>query len=233
MNLRQMKNDSYKYFTEEESLAAVKENGDALRFVKEQTEEMCLAAVKQNGNTLRFVKEQTEEICLAAVKQNVYAFQYIKEQTEEMCLAAVKQDGYALQYVKEQTEEICLAAVKQDSEALQYVNEDCLPKTEEIVWPKKNSPFIFHDRQENESTNGVTICAFPMGIGEKVFKCGVAICKPHDNFNKKLGTRIAKGRAQKDSKTHFIRALNFEHLKREIGFLTETKLKERNITLKS
>ena len=47
MNLRQMKNDFYKYFTEEESLAAVKEDGYALRYVKEQTEEICLAAVKQ------------------------------------------------------------------------------------------------------------------------------------------------------------------------------------------
>ena len=72
MNLRQMKNDFYKYFTEEESLAAVKENGYALQYVKEQTEEICLAAVKQDGNVLIYIKEDClskaeemtmEEIC--------------------------------------------------------------------------------------------------------------------------------------------------------------------------
>jgi len=100
------------------------------------------------------------------------------------------------------------------------------------VWPKKNSPFIFHDRQNSESTNGVTICAFPTGIGEGLFKCGVAICNLRDNFNKKLGIRIATGRALKN-KVHFIRASNFKHLKDEIKCLTETKLKERELTSKS
>ena len=41
--------------------------------------EECLAAVKQNGYTLQYVKEQTEEICLAAVKRNGYALQYVKD----------------------------------------------------------------------------------------------------------------------------------------------------------
>jgi hypothetical protein len=84
-------------------LAAVKQNGLALQFVKEQTEELCLAAVKQNGLALQFVKEQTEELCLAEVKQNGLALQFVKEQTEEICLAAVKQNGWALGFVKDQT----------------------------------------------------------------------------------------------------------------------------------
>jgi len=40
--------------------------------------EECLEAVKQNGWALRYVKEQTPEICLEAVKQNVYALRYVK-----------------------------------------------------------------------------------------------------------------------------------------------------------
>jgi hypothetical protein len=59
----------------------------------------CLEAVKQNGYALRYVKEQTLEICLEAVKQDGDALQYVKEQTLEICLEAVKQDGCALQYV--------------------------------------------------------------------------------------------------------------------------------------
>ena len=106
-------------------LQAVKQNGYALQFVKEQTVEMCLAAV-QYGWALRFVKEQTPEICLAAVKQSGNAFQFVKEQTVDICLAAVKQNGLALQDVKEQTAEICLAAVQQNGCALQYVNEQTM-----------------------------------------------------------------------------------------------------------
>jgi hypothetical protein len=46
-----------------------------------QTEQMCLEAVKQNGLALQYVKEQTQEICLTAVGQNGYALSYVKEQT--------------------------------------------------------------------------------------------------------------------------------------------------------
>ena len=39
---------------------------------------MCLEAVKQNGNALDFVKEQCHEICLEAVKNSGFAFEYVK-----------------------------------------------------------------------------------------------------------------------------------------------------------
>ena len=108
---------------EELCLAAVKKDGTALKWVKDQTPEICLAAVKQNGLALEYVKDQTPEICLTAVKKNVAALEYVKDQTPEVCLAAVKKDGTALQWVKEQTLEVCLAAVKKDMVALEYVKE--------------------------------------------------------------------------------------------------------------
>jgi hypothetical protein len=37
----------------------------------------ALAAVKQDGYALKFVTEQTPEICMAAVKQNGYALKYV------------------------------------------------------------------------------------------------------------------------------------------------------------
>ena len=64
---------------------------------------MCLEAVKQDGNALRFVKEQTPEMCLEAVKIDGQALRFVKEQTHEICLEAVKEDGLALEHVKEQT----------------------------------------------------------------------------------------------------------------------------------
>lgn len=41
--------------TEKEALEAVKNNGDALRYVKDQTEAVCMEAVKNNGNALQYV----------------------------------------------------------------------------------------------------------------------------------------------------------------------------------
>ena len=61
----------------------------------------CLKAVKQDGTALRYVKEQTEQICLEAVKQNWRALQFVKEQTPEICLEAVKQNAEALKYVED------------------------------------------------------------------------------------------------------------------------------------
>ena len=66
-----------KSLTKEEALEAVKRNGDALQYVKEQSEAVCLEAVKQDGYALRYVKEQSEAVCLEAVKRNGYALQYV------------------------------------------------------------------------------------------------------------------------------------------------------------
>ena len=63
----------------------------------------CLEAVKQNGYALEYVKEQTPEICLEAVKQNGLALEDVKEQTIDICLQAVKQKGRAIKFVKNQT----------------------------------------------------------------------------------------------------------------------------------
>jgi hypothetical protein len=63
-------------------------------------QEICIAVVKQDGEALRCIKEQTPKICLAAVKQSGWALKFVKKQTPKICIAAVKQDGCALQFVK-------------------------------------------------------------------------------------------------------------------------------------
>ena len=63
----------------------------------------CLEAVKQDGHALQFVKEQTPEICLEAIKENWSALRYVKEQTPEICLEAVRKDGWVLRYVNSNT----------------------------------------------------------------------------------------------------------------------------------
>ena len=92
------------------------------KFKREESEiieykgDEALKAVKEDGDALRYVKEQTEEICLEAVKENGYALKYVKEQTEEICLKAVEEDGDALQYVDKSVFKGCLELTIQDIE---------------------------------------------------------------------------------------------------------------------
>jgi len=54
-NLIKLKNENYKYFTEEECLAAVKRSGYNLQYVKNQTEEMCKIAVCKDLDAVRYI----------------------------------------------------------------------------------------------------------------------------------------------------------------------------------
>ena len=73
------------------------------------TEEEALAAVRKDGDALENVPEEfkTAEVCLEAVKEDIRAFQYVPEKLiakspkefGAICLEAVKQDRDALQYV--------------------------------------------------------------------------------------------------------------------------------------
>ena len=53
---------SFEKKSKEEYLQAVKQNGLALQYVKEQDKEICLQAVKEDGYALRYVKEYYKEI---------------------------------------------------------------------------------------------------------------------------------------------------------------------------
>lgn len=116
---------------------AVSQEGNNLKYVKDQTEEICKLAVKQNGLALRYVNQDSsshltskllsksliEEIYILAVQQNGKLLYYVKEQTEKICAEAVQQNGDAIHYIINQTEEICLLAVRQDGLSLYYIKE--------------------------------------------------------------------------------------------------------------
>ena len=55
--LKILKDKYYKYFSEKEALEAVKNDGNALQYVKDQTPEIALEAVKNDGDALRYVKD--------------------------------------------------------------------------------------------------------------------------------------------------------------------------------
>ncbi|MGO0861700.1 DUF4116 domain-containing protein, partial [Clostridioides difficile] len=112
-------------------LEAVRSNGLALGYVKNQTEEVCLEAVRSNGWALQDVrwdelnlsKEKEELVSIEAVKQTGHALQYVKEQTEAICLEAINQDVKSFFYVKNQTEKICINSLKQTGSIFRYIKD--------------------------------------------------------------------------------------------------------------
>ena len=136
--------------TPELCMTAVRQNGRALQYVKEQTPELCMAAVRQYGYALKFVKEQNPEVCMAAVRQNGLALYYVNEQSPELCMSAVCQEGRALEYVKDQTPELCMAAVRQDRLALPCVKDETTRKKLDAYLPQR--------AQYNESIYAFLLC---------------------------------------------------------------------------
>ena len=107
--------------TEAEQLAAVKQDGYAIRYIKNPSEQMQLAAVRQNGLAITDIKNPSEQVKLAAVRENGMAIEYIKNPSEKVQLAAVKQSGYAIQYIDNPSEQVKLAAVAQAGYAIQHI----------------------------------------------------------------------------------------------------------------
>ena len=54
-------------------------SNEEIEFEEWSDEKFCLEAVKNDGYALGYVKEQTEEICFEAVKNDGYALGYVRE----------------------------------------------------------------------------------------------------------------------------------------------------------
>lgn len=92
-----------------------------------------MAAVKQNGWALKHIQEQTVEICMVAVQNTGCALAYVKNQTPEICFAAVMKDGYARKHVKKQTTEISSAPAKHPMPEQWFTNKS-------LMQPKRTQP---------------------------------------------------------------------------------------------
>jgi len=74
--------------------------------VLQLSEKTQLAAVKQYGYAIRFIKNPSEQVQLAAVERNGTAIGYIKKPSEQVQLAAVKQTGYAIEFINNPSERV-------------------------------------------------------------------------------------------------------------------------------
>jgi protein tyrosine phosphatase (PTP) superfamily phosphohydrolase (DUF442 family) len=114
----------------EVQLAAMKQDGNAIKYIDNPSEEVQLAAVKQDGIAIKHIDNPSEEVQLAAVKQNRWVIDSIDNPSEEVQLAAVKQDGIAIEHIDNPSEEVQLAAVNQNGLAIYYIKH--LNPSEEI-----------------------------------------------------------------------------------------------------
>lgn len=82
--------------------ALIPNDGKALFYIRHQTEGLCRSAVKQNGMALQYVKEEfkTYDLCRLAVRQNYFALRYIKEEfkTDELRWLAAEQQKFVVRY---------------------------------------------------------------------------------------------------------------------------------------
>ena len=73
-----------------------------------------LAAVKKNGNSIKYILNPDKEVQLAAVNENGICIQYILNPNKEVQLAAVKENGICIKYILNPDKEVQLAAVKEN-----------------------------------------------------------------------------------------------------------------------
>ena len=98
---------------------------------------MKFIAVKQNGLAIKLIKNPSEELKLAAVKQNGDAIKWIDNPSEELQLAAVKQDGSAIRHIDNPSKELQLASLW-DSRARKYVTYGLELPTIHYEWKHNN-----------------------------------------------------------------------------------------------
>ena len=125
-------------------LAAVQQNGMALRFASEALRadrEVVLAAVQQYGRALEHASKNLRadrEIVLAAVRQYGWALEYASEDLRadrEVVLAAVRQNGWVLVFASDdlrEEREMVIEAVQQDNDLLKFYDE-VLQQDEQFV----------------------------------------------------------------------------------------------------
>jgi hypothetical protein len=107
--------------SEAEKLAAVSQNGDAIKHITDPSEAVQLAAIRQNTCTIMYIPNPSEAVQVAAVRQNGYAIMHITNPSEAAQLAAVSQYGCSIEYTTNPSEAVQLAAVSQNGYAIKHI----------------------------------------------------------------------------------------------------------------
>ena len=92
--MSRIKNIEMKILFEEVELAAVKKNPKALYYIKNPSEKVQLAAVEEDGTAIRYIPKElrSEKVQLAAVKENGRAIEFIKNPSSEIQKVVIQSD---------------------------------------------------------------------------------------------------------------------------------------------
>ena len=104
-------------------LAVVRARWQAIQYCPKQDEAMQLAAVGQNGLALRFCKGPSRTVLDAAVSQDSGALEFCPYQDEDLQLLAVTQCGRAVGLCERPSRRVQLAAVENDPLAIARIDD--------------------------------------------------------------------------------------------------------------
>jgi hypothetical protein len=104
-------------------MAAVNNNGSVIIYIKNPSEAVQMAAINNNGNAIGHIKNPSEAVQMAAVKGYGRAIKYIRDPSEAVQLAAVKENGNVIKYIRDPSEAVQLAAVNQNGYAIDHIND--------------------------------------------------------------------------------------------------------------
>ena len=79
-------------------------------FLKKPSERVQLAAVTEDGLAIRFIENPFKKVQLETVTQDGRYIRYINHPYEEVQLAAVMQNGEAIRYIENPSRQVQLAA---------------------------------------------------------------------------------------------------------------------------
>ncbi len=111
--------------SEKMQLAAVREDGEAIEYIRNPSEAVQLAAVKENGYAIMYIKNPPEQLQLLAVTQDGHAVQFIKNPSDEIKMAAVNRNGYAIKHINNPSDELQIASVRDHGYAIEYIKNPC------------------------------------------------------------------------------------------------------------
>jgi hypothetical protein len=108
--------------TMNECMIALKQNPDALIYVKNPNEQIYMEAVKRKGLVLQYISNPSEKVCFTALNQNPLALQFIVNQTDEMIKFAIKKSPFATTMIKKPSKELYYILIKENVNSYMYMD---------------------------------------------------------------------------------------------------------------
>jgi len=108
--------------TVDEYMIAIKQNAEALIFVKNPNEQIYIEAVKRKGLVLQYIKHPSEKVCFTALNQNPQALQFIENQTEEMIKFAIRKSPFATTMIKKPSQKLYYILLKENVNSYNWMD---------------------------------------------------------------------------------------------------------------